>query len=353
MTADERFARWVKRTLIGFVAVFAYFLWADLSLPLTPQAMVTRVVTQVTPQVSGTVVEVYVHNNERVKQGAPLFKIDPRPYEIALQQSRLNVHQAQQANEQLDARIRATQAQLTSAKVTAEERRREAQRIQDLMKDGSTSQQAYDQSHSLQLEAEAQVDAVQAELDSLRVQRGETADEHNLSVQQAVNQVEKARLNLSYTTLQAKHDGYVSNLKLNEGAYARQGVPLLALVSPKADIVADFREKNLRHIQPGTHALIVFDAEPGRVYNAWVTSIDEGVNAGQLSADGALAAPVNSNRWVRDAQRIRVHLQLNEPSQKPRAAGAKATVQIVPDSSIKATIAHAQIRILGWLHFIY
>lgn len=353
MTADEKFARWVKRALILFITVFVYFLWADLSLPLTPQAMVTRVVTQVTPQVSGIVVDVYVHNNESVAAGDPLFKIDPRPYELALQQSRLNVSQAQQANAQLDASIRATKAQLTSARVTAEERGREAQRVNDLMEEGSTSQQAYEQSHSRQLEAEAQVDAVQAQLDSLQVQRGESVNGQNLSVQQALTQVEKAKLNLSYTTLRAKQDGHVSNLKLSEGAYARQGVPLLALVSPKADIVADFREKNLRHIQPGSHGLIVFDAEPGRVYDARVTSIDAGVNAGQLSADGALATPVNSNRWVRDAQRIRVHLQLNEASHQPRPAGAKATVQIVPDSAIKATIAEAQIRILGWLHFIY
>ena len=66
MTADEKFARWVKRALVLFVLIFAYFLWADLSLPLTPQAMVTRVVTQVAPQVNGTVEKVLVNNNQYV-----------------------------------------------------------------------------------------------------------------------------------------------------------------------------------------------------------------------------------------------------------------------------------------------
>ncbi|RDK83360.1 UNVERIFIED_ORG: multidrug resistance efflux pump [Idiomarina abyssalis] len=353
MTADEKFARWVKRALVLFVLIFAYFLWADLSLPLTPQAMVTRVVTQVAPQVNGTVEKVLVNNNQYVEEGEPLFEIDPRPYQLQLQQAELAMAQAQQSNQQFDAQIRTAQAKIKSAQATAQELSREARRIKDLVEDGSSSQQAYDRAQSSKLEALANVEAAQSQLQSLKVQRGAEDDANNLLIQQAENAIETARLNLSYTTVRAKHAGRVGNLKLSEGAYARQGTPLMALVSPNADIIADFREKNLRSIESGQQALVVFDAEPGTLYEAKVESIDAGVNAGQLSADGALAAPVNSNRWVRDAQRLRVHLSLAEQPDSERPAGAKATVQIVPEGSFKAAIAKAQIRLLGWLHYIY
>ena len=353
MTADEKFAKWVKRALIGFIALFAYFLWADLALPLTPQAMVTRVVTQVAPQVNGTVEQVLVDNNQYVEPGDPLFTLDPRPFRLQLQQAELALQQAQQSNRQLDAQIRAAQAKLKSAQATADEQSREAQRIKDLVKEGSTSEQAFDQAQSAALQAQANVDAVKSQLESLKVQRGDSDNAYNLLIQQAKNAVDNAELNLSYTTVRAQHAGRVSNLKLSEGVYARQGNPLLALVSPHADIVADFREKNLRHVKKGQRALIVFDAEPGTVYEATIDSVDAGVNAGQLSADGTLAQPINSNRWVRDAQRMRVHLSLAKGIDNTRPAGAKATVQIVPDSRFKTAVAQAQVRLLGWLHYIY
>lgn len=353
MTADEKFAKWVKRALVAFIALFAYFLWADLALPLTPQAMVTRVVTQVAPQVDGTVEQVLVKNNQYVEQGDPLFTIDSRPFRLQLQQAELALQQAQQSNHQLDAQIRVAQAQLKSARATADEQSREAQRINDLVEEGSTSQQAFDQAHSAALQAQANVEAMLSELERLRVQRGEPDNAKNLLIQQAKNAVDNAKLNLSYSTVRAQHAGRISNLKLSEGVYARQGVPLLALVSPHADIVADFREKNLRHVVPGQRALVVFDAEPGTVYRATINSIDAGVTAGQLSADGALAQPITSNRWVRDAQRLRVHLSLKQGEQNNRPAGARATVQIVPENTVKAAIAQAQVRLLGWLHYIY
>lgn len=73
----------------------------------------------------------------------------------------------------------------------------------------------------------------------------------------------------------------VSNLQLNPGLYATAATPLLALVSNQTDIVADFREKSLRHTGVNTDAAVVFDALPGKVFPAHVTSSDAGILAGQ------------------------------------------------------------------------
>jgi hypothetical protein len=91
----------------------------------------------------------------------------------------------------------------------------------------------------------------------------------------------------------------------------------LALVHDSADIVADFREKSLRHTHVGTDAAVVFDALPGHVFRGHVTSSDAGVLAGQQAVNGELSEPETSNRWVRDAQRMRIHVALDDACPNP------------------------------------
>ncbi len=83
----------------------------------------------------------------------------------------------------------------------------------------------------------------------------------------------------------------VSNLQLNPGIYATAATAVLALVNDNTDIVADFREKSLRHTAVNTDAAVVFDALPGQVFPAHVTSSDAGILAGQEAVNGQLSQP--------------------------------------------------------------
>ena len=76
---------------------------------------------------------------------------------------------------------------------------------------------------------------------------------------------------------------------------------------------------------------------------------------GQLSANGLLSTTETSNRWVRDAQRQRIHLQLstNETLLANMPSGARATVQLLPDSWFGQWLGSMQIRFISWLHYIY
>ncbi len=77
-----------------------------------------------------------------------------------------------------------------------------------------------------------------------------------------------------------------------------------------------------------TDAAVVFDALPGQVFPAHVTSSDAGILAGQEAVNGQLSQPEQSTRWVRDAQRMRIHVALDQPLDKPLPTGARATVQL-------------------------
>ena len=128
----------------------------------------------------------------------------------------------------------------------------------------------------------------------------------------------------------------------------------MAVVNQNTDIVADFREKSLRHTRQGTDAAVVFDAFPGQVFPAKVTSSDAGILAGQEEVNGELSQPEQSTRWVRDAQRMRIHVALNEPLEKTLPTGARATVQLYnSEGSFARFFSGLQIHLISWLHYVY
>ncbi|SJL84330.1 HlyD family secretion protein [Vibrio palustris] len=353
MTPDQKFARWIKISSAIFVVIFAYFLIADFTIPLTPQSMVTRVVTKVSTQVNGQITSINVHNNQVVQKGDVLFEVDPQPYELAVEKAKINLDLVKQKNAQLDSSIMASKATVKAQRVVMEQKQREADRLSRLFKRSGTSRQQFDDANSVAIAAQANLQVAQSNLKELQVSRGALDDDKNVSILAARNQLEQAQLNLKYTTVVADHDGVVTNLQLEPGTYATVGTPLIALVADKMDIIADFREKSLRHYAVGDKAEVSFDSKPGQIFKARIVSIDAGVSAGQFDANGRLATPSSSNRWVRDAQRMRIHLALVDNNNMHFNTGAKATVQLVPDNSLVALLARAQIRFISVLHYIY
>lgn len=337
--------------MVGFVLVFAYFLLADIQMPLTPQAMATRTVTRITPQVSGKIAEVAVHNNQAVKQGDLLFALDVEPFRLAVEQAQLALDQAMQDNRQLDASLEAAKADVSANQTDLDQKARDARRLDTLFAQKLVSTQQRDQANSAWLTARANLMASQARLEQIKVSRG-LAGADNLRLRQARNKLAQAELNLAYSQVMAPQDGIVTNMQLKHGSFAAAGSPLLALVSDKVDLIADFREKSLRNVGPNARALVAFDGEPGQIFQARVSSLDAGVSAGQFDANGLLANPIESDRWVRDAQRLRLHLTLDKmPLGLP--TGARATVQLLPDNGLAALFARGQIRLLSLLHYIY
>ncbi|WP_263145877.1 HlyD family secretion protein [Pseudomonas sp. RIT-PI-AD] len=353
MTPDQRFARRVQIAIAAFILLFAYFLVADLRMPITPQAQLTRPVLRLAPRVSGQVVEVAVANNHAVQAGQVVFRLDPQPFRLAVEAAELALEQAVQDNAGLDAALAAAQAEQAAARASATELGQEASRLRQLMASQHVSRQLYEQTEAQRLAADAKVRASAARARELSVQRG-APGEANLHLRRARNDLERARLDLYYSEVRAERAGTLSNLQLSSGAFVSAGTPVAALVAEDADISADFREKTLRYVSLGDEAAVVFDGWPGQVFAARVSALDAGVKEGQLEANGDLAAPAVSDRWVRDAQRQRLHVRLLDPLPQALPSGAKATVQLYPrDSSLAAFCGRLQIGFISLLHYIY
>ncbi|MDF4782114.1 biotin/lipoyl-binding protein, partial [Vibrio parahaemolyticus] len=171
--------------------VFAYFLVADLAMPLTPQAMATRVVTKVAPRVSGQITHLYVANNQEISQGDLLFQIDSQPYQLAVEKAQLNLERVIQNNEQLDASIAAAKADVEASKIVAEQKVREAKRLNTLFHRNGTSQQQRDDAQSSATAAKANLLAARARLKELEVNRGDLGAT-NVNIRVAQNQLKQA-----------------------------------------------------------------------------------------------------------------------------------------------------------------
>lgn len=353
MTPDQKFARYVKISLVGFILLFAYFVIADMYLPVTPQARVYHPVIQVTPQVSGRVNKVLVNNNQAVKSGEALFLIEPAPFELAVEQAQLTYADAQLQNQRFDSSVKAIEAQLAAANAKLHEQELLFDRSESLLKKRSISEQEYETISANYQSSKANVAAIEAQLTEAKLARGQRGDD-NLALRHAKNLLAQAKLNLSYSKVSADINGKVANLQVNSGTYANKGQPMLAIVANKADLVADFREKSLTNFGLKSAAKVTFDALPGQVFDGVISSFEAGVSDGQISANGLLSSTENSNRWVRDAQRQRIHIKLDEPQLLSKLpSGARATVQLLPESSIGQWCASAQIRFISLLHFIY
>ncbi|GAA5073828.1 HlyD family secretion protein [Lysobacter panacisoli] len=353
MSTDARFRAWMFGSLGLIGLCFVYYLVADIHMPVSPEARLTYHVTQVAPDVSGRVVDVFVRNNQQVEKGQLLFRIDPDTYQTAVRDAELLVEQAIQDNAQLDASIAAATAEVARMRAQVADAERELRRLQGLVGEKYVSRSALDQAQARHDVAQAALQSARAALNAVRVQRGSDGDS-SLRLRRARNTLANAQLNLHRSDVVAAAPGIVSNMRLVVGAYAQAGAPKLALISTAPNLQADFREKALLHVVRGTRAQVAFDALPGRLFEAEVTSLDAGVVHGQIDPDGRLAAPDQNDRWVRDAERVRVNLHLLDPPPRPLMTGARATVQLHPQAQgFRRWLGNVQIRLITLLHYVY
>jgi multidrug resistance efflux pump len=251
--------------------------------PWTRDGTVRAYVVTIAPQVAGQVVKLPVADNQFVHRGDLLMVIDPTDYKIAVDLADAAVRQAQ---------------------VNAQNVEREAQRRQELTQLAVTKEekQTY----------ESNAIAAQA------------------TYQQAVANLNQARVNLQRTEIRSPVNGYVTNLLVQLGDYATVGKNLISLVDADSFWVDGyFEETNLDRIHVGDPATVKLMGYP-QILHGHVNSIARAIDVANAEPNGLGVATVNPIfTWVRLAQRIPVRIHIDEvPEGLQLAAGMTATVQI-------------------------
>ncbi len=302
----------------------------------TDDAYVQAAKLMVSTDVSGIVSSVDVHEGQFVKAGDVLFRVDPRQFQIALDNAKANLAQTALTIESMkdDYKRMLSDSAAQQAKVELDQATYE--RYAALVRSDAVSRANYDQ-------ARFTLEADKSTLESLRqqaaVQLAKLAGNPDIPVVQhpqylqAKAQVDEAQRELDHTIVRAPFDGVVTQVDaLQPGTYlvsqtaALTNTGAVALVSTD-DVWVDakMKETDLTYVKPGDHVDVAVDTYPGHVWSGTVQSIAPATG----SEFSILPAENASGNWVKVVQRIPVRIRIDSRSgQLPLRAGMSVTVEI-------------------------
>jgi len=325
--------------LAGLSATGAAYYLANEPYVSTDDAFVRAAKESVNARVSGQVVEVAVKDNQHVRKDQLLFRIDPEPYQIAVDQAEARLGSARLQVGALKATYRQQLTELQSAKDSAGFDEREYGRKKSLAASDYTPQAAFDRAGTDLKVSRQHIASIEQQIaNTVIALNGDPnieIDRHP-TVREAEAELDRARLNLSYAAILAPDDGIVTRVdELQVGDFVNAGNAVFSMMSSHIWIEANFRETGLTHMRPGQEATIDVDVYPGRTFKAHVVSISPGTGS-----DFAVLPPENATgNWVKVVQRVPVRLELDEidPS-RPLFSGISVTARI--DTGYRRTWRH-------------
>jgi len=348
--------RWTLVILVLCIVLFGWTLIADRLTPYTSDVSVRTFVVRMVPEVSGKVIEIGVGDNQTVRTGDLIYRIDPTPFRLAVERAEAKLAAAGQAIGASTAAVDAAQAQLVEEIAQRTNVREQAARVFELVRLGIYPRARADQARSQLDEAEAQVQRAQAALEQARQELGPQGAD-NPQIREASASLEQARLDLSRTTLRAPGDGVVSNLQLNVGQFAAAGQPALTFLDARLVWLQAFlRENSLEYIEPGTRAEVVLDVLPGRVLPARVESLGWGVGEGDMDATTGLPKTrQGTGGWLAPAQRFPVQLVFEAAGGPPHGVRYNARASVIlytGEHPVANALAWLWIRLIAVLTFV-
>lgn len=307
---------------VGAVAFGVHWWQTGRWLESTDNAYVRADIAVITPRVAGEIVEVAVRENQLVKKGEVLVRIDPRDYQARLANAQAQVAQAEAAlvansrqQEMQAAMIDEARASLSAAEADRVRVRKDYARAESLVKDGVATQARLDTASAGYQSAQAAVTRGSAGLKVARTQVGTLeAERARLEAQlQAAKAAEQlAALDLEATVLRAPSDGLVGNLAAKLGERVSPGLRLLSLVAAgPVWVEANFKETQLTHVVVGQPVRVHVDAFPGAEIQGRVESVApaSGAEFALLPADNA------TGNFTKIVQRVPVKVTLELPAE--------------------------------------
>jgi multidrug efflux system membrane fusion protein len=307
--------------------------------PRTDDAYVYADTIDVVPEVNGRIVELAVHDNQAVKQGDLLFRIDPRPYQDALARGNASLVALDRQIELTQRSVNAQQYNAQSVRAAVERARAAAiqasdtlTRMEPLLSNGYVAADEVDRARTAQRATQAELSAAQ-----LQAQQAQAAVSgiDALVAQRAVVMAEIAiaELNLEFATVRAPFDGRIVSLKTSTGQFASALKPVFTLIDTRHwYVVANFRETELKGVRTGTPATVYLMSDTGQRFQGAVDSISYGVAPDEagLALPGGLPHIPRTLNWVHVSQRFPVKIRVDNPNSELFRVGTSAVAVLHP-----------------------
>jgi membrane fusion protein (multidrug efflux system) len=332
--------------IAGPLLVFGFFGWewfASSRAVETTNAYVKADRVMISAQVAGRVVEVAVAQNQLVKKGDLLFKLDPEPLQIALAQAEAKLAQIENENNASRAQVRGADSSIAAANETERWAEKDLVRMQDLAAKQLIPRKTLDDARHALAEARMQRDSAVATQSQAAAALGGNIGTPSSQLPEyrgALAAVEKARFDLKQASVYAPVNGIIGNHDLQPGEYLNLGQVAMPLVATDPVwIEANFKETDLARLRVGQSARVKVDSYPGVKWNARVASISP-TSGSEFSV---LPAQNASGNWVKVVQRIPVKLELVAPADHPQilraGMSAEVTVDLVDAPTTRPAVA--------------
>jgi len=293
--------------VLGAVATAGTLYWLhERHFESTDDAFIDANQSQIAAQISGKVIELLVDDNQHVEAGQALLTIDPRDYQVKLEQARAAqanaAAQASEARAQLvlqQAQLAQNDAQVRVAEADLDQASRDLARYRAIDPAAITRQQL-DQSTATTKSATAKLDSARQAVLGGKAQ----LDAQQAKIAAADADIRNAELQLSYTRIAAPQAGRVTRRTVNLGNYAMPGQALLAIVPDQMWVTANFKETQLTLMRPGQPVEITVDAYPDDVLHGRIESLQRGTGA----VFSALPAENATGNYVKVVQRVPVKI---------------------------------------------
>ncbi|KAA1048291.1 HlyD family secretion protein [Pseudocitrobacter sp. 73] len=350
--------KWTVPTAVlgGVFIVGALILGMNYNHPYTFQAQKAVISIPITPQVTGVVSEVTHKQNQLIKKGEVLFKIDPTRYQARVDRLEADlvtaVHNTQVLKGQLD------EALANTTRVSAERDRlyKDYQRYLQGSKArvNPFSESDIDNARQNYLAQDALVKASIADQSQIKSQLDSVVNGDQSQVASLRAQLTEAKFNLDQTVIRAPSDGFATQVLIRPGTYAA-ALPLRPVMvfvpEQKRQIVAQFRQNSLLRLKPGDEAEVVFNALPGQIFSGKLTSILPVVPGGSYQAQGTLQALT----IVPGTDGVMALIEL-QPSEEVDSLpdGIYAQVAVYSDHFEHLSIMRkVLLRMTSWMHYLY
>lgn len=286
----------------------------------TDNAYLQSEVTGISSKLSGYISEVLVTDNQSVKAGQLIARLDDREFQSQVAEAQADLHLIQATIENLAATraqqlslIQQAEARVASAEAEQLRARQQVQRIGQLNQRHYSSQDSLDEVRASLQVTQAQMQeakaALQAARERLLVLDAE-AKQNQAKLALSEAKLAQARLELGYTELRAPADGIIGKRSLREGLYVQSGMQVASLVPlQQVWVEANFKETQLAHMQPGQKVEVILDAYPDQPVEGIIDSL-----APATGAKFALLPPENATgNFTKIVQRVPVKIRIPEP----------------------------------------
>lgn len=297
--------------------------------PWTRDGRIRGDVIQVSSDVSGLITEVLVQDNQTVRKGQVLFKIDVARQTLDVEQAKSDLAKAKASLAAAEAALLQAKANIVKSQANTLLADKNASRYSDLM-NGAISKQEQDQIFAQKDQSHAEHAQMQAALEQAKA----NIAQQKALIEVATTNLHLAQLNLDRSEVVAPANGTLSNFELKEGNYVKVGQAVAALVArEQLYVVGYFEETKLNKIFVGAPASIQLMGDSHKL-KGHVQGIASGIEDRERTSTTGLLANVNPTfSWVRLAQRVPVKIVLDEVPKNELAfvAGRTVTVHILED----------------------